>query len=109
MFGELNKTSYKWKVDGKEFPFKTLEEIGEGAKFTMRGLFINSKGKYDPHPVAISDDAKIDLPPHLMETALKILNNEEMCEAVDNGKCGEEVYSYESRGKKCYSVKLIDL
>ena len=97
MFAELNKTGYKWKVDGKDFPFKKLSEYSEGDMLTPRGFFINSKGKYKPHPVVILDDVKVDLPEHLTDT-------------VDNGKCMLEVYKYDSAQRKdCYSVRFLDV
>lgn len=109
MFGELNNNGRKWKVDGKDFPFKKLKEIGEGNGFTILGLYINKKGKYDAHPVAISSDVKVDLPSHLTEKIEKILASDEMCEAIEAGKCGAEVYKYEVQGKECYSINFKDL
>ena len=109
MFGELNKTSYQWKVDGKDFPFKKLSEYDEGDILTARGFFINSKGKYKPHPVAILDNAKVDLPDHLTDIVIQILEDVELCKAVDNGKCLLEVYTYDSKQRKnCYSVRFLD-
>lgn len=110
MFAELNKTAYQWKVDGKDFPFKKLSEYKAGDTFTIRGLYINSKGKYKPHPVAILDDVKVDLPEHLTETVKLILDDPEKCKAVDEGHCGAEVYYYDSAQRKnCASVHLIDI
>ncbi len=109
MFGELNNNGRKWKVDGKDFPFKKLREIGDGNSFTILGLYINKKGKYDAHPVAISSDVKVDLPSHLTEKIEKILASDEMCEAIEAGKCGAEVYKYESNGKECFSINFKDL
>lgn len=110
MFAELNKTGYKWKVDGKDFPFKRLSEYSEGDMLTPRGFFINSKGKYKPHPVVILDDVKVDLPDHLTDTVVKLLESKEMCEAVDTGKCMLEVYKYDSAQRKdCFSVRFLDV
>lgn len=109
MFNELNTNGRKWKVDGKDFPFKKLKEIGEGNSFTIYGLYINKKGKYDAHPVAISSSMKVDLPSHLTEKIEKILASDEMCEAIEAGKCGAEVYKYEAQGKECYSINFKDL
>lgn len=109
MFNELNRSSRKWKVDGKDFPFKKLKEIGEGNSFTILGLYINKKGKFKAHPVAICSDVKVDLPEHLTERIEKILASDEMCEAIEAGKCGAEVYKYEAQGKECYSINFKDL
>lgn len=109
MFGELNNNGRKWKVDGKDFPFTRLKELGEGHEFIIRGLYINKKGKYDAHPVAISNGIKVDLPSHLTEKVEKILASDEMCEAIEAGKCGAEVYKYEAQGKECYSINFKDL
>ena len=109
MFNELNSNNRKWKVDGKDFPFVKLKEIGEGEEFTIFGLYINKKGKYKAHPVAISYDVKIDLPEHLTEKVEKILASDEMCEAIENGKCGAEIYKYEAQGKECFSINFKDV
>ena len=110
MFAELNKSNYQWKVDGKDFPFKKLSEFEVGDTFTIRGLYINSKGKYKPHPVAILDDVKVDLPEHLTEAIKQILDDPVKCKAVDEGKCGAEVYKYDSSQRKdCYSINFIDI
>ena len=114
MFEELNNISRQWKIDGKNFPFKKLKEIGEGNSFPIYGLYINKKGNYDAHPVAISKDIKVDLPEHLTEKVEKILESDEMCEAIEAGKCGAEVYKYisnnkKAKGKECYSINFKDL
>ena len=109
MFNELNSNSRKWKVDGEKFPFIKLKEIGEGETFTILGLYINKKGKYGAHPVAICSNMKVDLPPHLTEKVEKILASDEMCGAIEAGKCGAEVYKYELNGKECYSINFKDL
>lgn len=114
MFNELNTNGRKWKADGKDFPFKNLKEIGEGNSFTIYGLYINKKGIYDAHPVAISSNMKVDLPEHLTEKVEKILASDEMCEAIEAGKCGAEVYKYisnnkKAKGKECFSINFKDL
>ena len=110
MFAELNKNSYQWKVNGKDFPFKKLSDFEAGDTFTIRGFFINSKGKYKPYPVAILDDVKVDLPAHLTEAVKGILDDPVKCKAVDEGHCGAEVYKYDSSQRKdCYSITFIDI
>lgn len=109
MFNELNTNGRKWKIDGKDFPFMKLKEIGEGNSFAIFGLYINKKGKFGAHPVAISSSMKVDLPPHLTESVEKIIASDVMCEAIETGKCGAEVYKYVSNGKECYSINFKDL
>lgn len=109
MFNEMNSNYRKWKVDGKDLPFKKLKEIGEGGTFTILGLYINKKGNYKAHPIAICSDVKVDLPEHLTEKVEKILASDEMCEAIEAGKCGAEIYKYEAQGKECYSINFKDL
>ena len=97
-------------------PFKGLKELYNGEKgenkYTVRGVYINKKGKYGDAPVAISDDFSINLPSHLCDTVTDMLKDNELIDAINNGKFGLEVYEYTPKGykdKTCYSVKWIDL
>lgn len=90
-------------------PYKKLSELGVGAKFRLRGLFISTKGKYGPAPIAISDDMAVYLPSHLIDTVNAMREDPECVNAINAGAVGCKVYSYESQGKVCYSVDWEDI
>ena len=108
----FNKGAIDWGMDTKDFPYKDLKEYKEGDIIVIHGLFINKKGNFGDHPVAIMDDALLDLPAHLNDAALDILGDNEVVEAIKAGKVGVKVRSYDADkfGKKdCRSVEWVDI
>lgn len=96
-------------------PFKSLKELYNGEKgenkYIVRGLYINTKGKFGEAPVAISEDFSINLPSYLCDTVREMLLDKELVEAINAGKFGLEVYEYTPKdyNKTCYSVNWVDL
>lgn len=113
LFGNLNKGSVDWGIDTKELNYIKLAEFPVNDDvIPVKGVFINSKGNFDPHPVAIIDSALVDLPAHMTESVKTILETPEMVEAIKAGKCGFKVRSYEASkfGKKdCRSIEWVDI
>lgn len=98
--------------EGKEFVTleSLMEEYGK-EPIVVRGFFINTKSKYGANPIAILDDALVNLPKHLTDTVTDIMASEELVDGVNAGKCGISIYSYENKkyGGTCYSVKFVDM
>lgn len=96
LFSTLNK--------GKRFNFELpealpkenylpLSKIPDGAVYTVRSLYLNRKSKFGEHYVALAEDKDgtiygVNLPKFNNETVIGILNNDEMVEAINAGKCG---------------------
>lgn len=104
--GEGSKFNFKLREDA---PYKKLSELGEGARFTVRALFISDKGNYGEAPIAISDDMGVYLPSHLNDTVKAMREDPECVQAINQGCVGCKVYSFESQGKTCYSVDWEDI
>lgn len=112
LMNRFNKGGVDWGIDTKDLPYKDLKEYKENEVIVIKGLFINKKGNFGPHPVAIIDGALLDLPAHLHDTALEILADPEVVEAIKAGKAGVKIRSYDADkfGKKdCRSVEWIDI
>lgn len=112
LMNKFNKGGIDWGIDTKDLEYRDLKEYKEGDVITIKGLFINKKGNYDDHPVAIIDGALLDLPAHLNDAALEILADNEVVEAIKAGKVGVKIRSYDANkyGKKdCRSVEWIDI
>lgn len=97
------------------FEFKTLEELytgyGKDEIYTLRGVWINPKGKYGPAPVATTDEFFVNLPGHLLETVHQFLEDEATINDINAGKCGFKVHTYhqDTYDKDCYGVTWVDI
>lgn len=112
LMNKFNKGGIDWGIKTDDMPYCKLSEFKVGDERPIRGLFINSKGNFDAHPVAIGENALLDLPAHLTEAVNEILADAEAVEAIKAGKVGIRVRSYDSDkfGKKdCRSVDWIDI
>lgn len=93
----------------------TKENIDNEVPFEVRILYINSKGKFNPHPVAcvVSDDKAtlVDLPENLTDTVKTIIDDPDAVEAINNGQCGFTVRSYHSSkyNRDCFTVDFVNL
>lgn len=111
----------KFDIDTTGFQYKKLSDcFGEnGAKqvYRIAGIYINTKGKFDDAPVlAVTDNEGfgyfVNLPSHLLDTCKEIMNDEEAVQAINKGKFGFTIYTYESnnaKGRTLYSVEFVDM
>ena len=111
-----NKGGVIFDIDISAFKFKKLSDIfaeAEGRAIQIDGLYINSKSRFDAHPVAIaaSDGILIDLPSHMTEEVKEILKDEDDINAIKEGRVGFTIDQYTDKkyGKTCYGVNWVDL
>ena len=110
-----NKGAIDWKIDTKDFKFvsrkEAYEDAGEEAVYTLRGLYINRKGRYDDHPVAITNDCFIDFPDYMTEEVIEILNDKEDIEDIIAGKVGFSISQFTDKkfNRTCYGINWVDL
>lgn len=109
-----NKGSIDWGVDTNGFTFTSRQEAYKAkpeAIHTVKGLYINTKGNFGDHPVAICDGYFVDLPENLLEDVKEILKSEEDISEIKAGKVGFKVEEYQSEKfkKTCYGIKWVDL
>ena len=109
-----NKGSSDWGIDSNDFPFMKRNEVYKKDPekvHKLLGIYINSKGNYDPHPVAISEGYKVDLPDYMTEDVREILKDEEDIANIKSGKVGFKLEEYTDKKYKklCYGVKWVDI
>jgi hypothetical protein len=112
LMNRFNKGTIDWGIDTKDMKYIKLSEFKEGDIVPVKGLFINSKGNFEPHPVAISENGLIDLPMHQTDTVNEILASPEVVEAIKQGKVAFKVRIYNAvkySNKECYSVEWVDM
>lgn len=116
-FAKKFNVERKFDIDTSDFEYVSLEELfnemgeDEDMPFEIRGVYINTKGKYDDSPVIAIDDRYVNLPAHLTGACKAMLEDDACIKAINEGKCGFTIYKYHQKrfDKDCYSVKWVDL
>ena len=109
-----NKGAIEWNVNTEGFSFVTREECykaGPDNVHKLFGLYINTKGKFGDHPVAICENAFIDFPDYMTEDIKAILQDPEDVAAIKAGKVGFKIEEFQDKKfkKTCYGIKWVDL
>lgn len=104
-----HNTIFSIKTEG--FEYKKLSEFELNTKYTVRGCFVHSKGKYGDSCSIILDDCFMNLPSHMVEDCKDILANKKAIEQIEAGGLFCEVYEYEdtkNTHKMQRSIRWID-
>ena len=104
-----------FNIDTTGFIFMNPENLfkshGEGAVYQVDGLYINRKGKFEDHPVAIVSEHKylVDFPPHMTDEVEDILKTQEDIDAIKNGEARFIIEPYTSKkyNRQCYGIKWV--
>lgn len=92
---KFNKRKFIINTEGFEFKkAKTLAIENPDAVYTIRGVFINSKGKYDDYPVIMTDHEFIDMPSHWIDIACELLNDSEAVSEMNAGTAQFRLYTF---------------
>ena len=103
-FAAKNKTgsAFSFKLPA-EAPYVTLSELLEanGGDFsivyTVRALYINTRGKFGPQPLAALDECYVNLPKHKCDDVTDFLSDPAAVEAINAGSCGFRIREYQDR------------
>ena len=99
--------------ENKNLPFRTLKELinenNEKMVYRVNLIYFNHKTNYDPHPVVVSDDYSINLPPSLMEVCKRIVSDYEAVDAINKGLVGIKITSYTNSYGVQYTATWVDL
>lgn len=114
-FASRHNKGTVFNIDTTGFIYQNAESLykndGEAAVYTVDGLYINRKGKFEDHPVAIVSEHKylVDLPPHMTDDVTAILSNEEDIEDIKagNAKFIVEPYTSKKYNRLCYGIKWV--
>lgn len=114
-----------FNVDTSNFDYVSLEDLfydsvqtndgdfeaASKTVYKIRGVYINTKGNYDPAPVIATNECYVNLPSHMTETCMAMLADSSCIKAINDGKCGFTIYQYEQKryNKTCYSVLWVDM
>lgn len=115
---KYNKGEKKFNFDiPKTHEYHSLKELveieGEGVTHIIRAIYINKKSKYGDAPVIATDDCLVNLPQHLNDICVEMINDKETVDCINNGVCGFSIYSYIQTDKHgehtYYSVNWVDI
>ena len=114
LFGSFNKKRL-FDVDTTGFEYCSLQELldryGEDHTYMVQGLYINTKGLYEPAPVAALEDCYVNLPSHLTTTVNDIINDPRCVAAINSGHCGFMIRTYhqEKYNRDCLTIEWCDI
>lgn len=91
----------------KEREFKKLAELQEKTKYTILAVFINTKGKFGDQGLFVIDDYQVNLPPHLLDLAHDLRQDQEIIDAINNRELAFEIYQYNGKNGVGYSLNLV--
>ena len=107
------KGGIDWGINADGFEFKTREELYKEDPekiYTLRGLYINKKGRFGDHPVAITDEFFVDFPDYMCEEMEAVLKDSEDIEDIKSGIVLFKISTFEDKNfkKLCYGIEWID-
>ena len=114
----LNKANGNKKFNFTQFEdaeYTSLKELykenGGEKVYTLKALYINTKGMYGDSPVALINGYNVNLPNHLLDTINLFIDSADMVDAINNNEVGFTIYKYTDNkyGKECYSVSWVEL
>ena len=113
---KYNKVNTIFDIDIKDFEFMDgygfIEKYGDNV-VKIDGLYINKKGMFKDHPVAIIASEKIllDLPSHMTDTVNEVLTDSESIGLIKKGLVGLKAHEYVDKKyhKRCVGFEWCDL
>lgn len=113
---KYNKCTKIFDIDIKDYEFmdgyEFVKNYGSGA-VKIDGLYINNKGMYEDHPVAIikSEKMLVDLPAHMTEVVSEILKDSESITLIKKGLVGIKAHEYIDKKykKNCVGFEWCDM
>lgn len=102
-------------VDTTGFTYASIADLynnnGADKIYTLRGVWINTKGKFGDQPLGATDKFYVNFPTHMLNTIKEILKDDESIKDINAGKCGFQIYSYTNAkfDRECLGIKFVDL
>ena len=116
-FANKYNKGQKFSIDTTGYEYKKISDVvadnGMDHTYAVAALFVNTKGKFEDHPVAVLPQiqALVDLPSHMTESVREILQDPEAVAAIEGGKVGIKFEKYTSKtyNRECLGSRWVDL
>lgn len=113
MFEKYNRQQPKFTYNSTSNEFVSLKKYAEdhGREIIVRGVF-TFEGKKGVRACVVTDGFNIYLPDFMIEDVTLIRATPEEVEAINQGKCGFTIYTYEDKKHGngiCYSGSFHDI
>lgn len=120
LMSKFNNSGAFVDVNTQDFKYASMKDVytSEGDKpYPIKGLFLNTKGKYGTEAVAIGDKILINLPSYCVEDVEEMLKDDVVIDAIKQGRVGIKSVPYTNSFSKqadgtiktFYKVVWIDL
>lgn len=96
----------QFDFEEKQRDFMKLADLKENTKYTILAVFINTKGKFGDQGLFVTDDFQVNLPPHLLDLAKDLRQDDEIIDAINNRQLAFEIYEYNGKNGVGYSLNL---
>lgn len=98
-FGKKYNRERKFNIDTKGFEYHTLEDLyteyGKSHIYPVRGIWKNTKSKYGLAAVLATNDCYVNVPKHMTDICLEMLNDEETIDYINSGHAAFSIYTYQ--------------
>ena len=112
-FAKKFNTERQFTVDTSSFDYFNISDIYESEEevYPVRGVYINTKSKYGPHPTIALNDRYVNLPQHMYDACQEILADPAAIKAINEGHVGISFRKYYQPryARDCYSAVWVDL
>lgn len=104
-----------FEINTEDFKYFSLKEIMDSSgetEFPLRAIYINRKSQFGDAPVFATDTCFVNIPSHMLDACLDILDDPEAIEAINDCRVGFRVETYKAQNygnKECYTVSFIDM
>ncbi len=114
ILSKYNKKVNKFDFDGADLTFTSLKELfkkdGLCVNYTVRALFINTKGKFGEQPILVATEFLVSLPTHMLGTVKDMLEDDDLIKMVNDCKVGFTIRPYTTKdGNEYFAIDWIEI
>lgn len=116
MFNAEKYNKKRFDLDTNGFEYRALADCfndnGADYVYTIGAIYINTKSQYGNAPVfAVTDGYYVNVPKHMLNTAVEMLNDDDAIKAINAGKVGFKIYPYTSNKyhRDAFSVDFVNI
>lgn len=108
-FANKRNKGSRFNIDTSDFQFKKVRDLENDRVYPVHGV-VCFKTKYGDSPAAILSDCFVNLPKHMADDIISILNDDEDVNAIKSGAVGLKRRDYTGKdGNQYTGVEWVDI